>query len=211
MMTVGKRFATWVLEAAGRRLWGFPPKIVAAVVDQLGAFSASWWLWANVSQYEKTREQMGPLRTHLLVTGISLLNGSSYCTHGHARALGLVYFERSGQLFPLDEDEMLELQGLDGFELRLRFERVLRDAGLAEEVSAFDRMVAIATGVAIGELPQDDEIRHLVEMFAVLGLCGVRADVSPDGAHDPIGGASELVDRYDRAREGRRTSVRVAA
>jgi hypothetical protein len=39
-------------------------------------------------------------------------------------------------------------------------------------------------------------LRHLVDMFTVLNSCGIRGNVSPNQAHDPINKNRGLVRRY---------------
>ncbi|MCA9709265.1 MAG: hypothetical protein KDK70_25700 [Myxococcales bacterium] len=210
-MTLWTRLATWALQGMVRRRWGFPPRIIPAVVEQLGAASALWWWVETMAGYERARERLGPLRTHLLVTGIALLHGCRYCARGHARALELVYFARFDRLFPLDEDALLDLQGLDDLSLRTRFDRLLWDAGLPDELPTFDRMVALATGQAIGSTPEDDAIDHLVQLVAVLGVCSTRGAVPPDQAHDPINKDAALRARHRQARALERASARFVA
>lgn len=192
---MSKRVAVGVLEGTARRLWGFPPRLMPYIVEELGGTRALGWFLANMPRYEATRKQFGPMRTHVLSVGISLLNGCPYCTYAHAYPLQLLYLERFGRLFPLDEHEIVGLHRLGEGELLERLRGALREAGLTEEVPVLDRMVALRGG-APGGGAQDARIAHLLRMFSVLNACGIKGDVQRDEAHDPINRDRELWARY---------------
>lgn len=176
---VAKRIAVSVLEGTARRLWGFPPRLMPFIVNDLGAVRALGWFVANMPRYESTRKELGPLRTHVLSVGISLLNGCPYCTYAHAYPLQLLYLRDFDRLFPLDEHELVGLHQLDEPALLQRFKEALREAGLGEEVAVVDRMAALRAGVkAEGE--RDGRIQHLMRMFEVLNACGIKGDVQRD-------------------------------
>ncbi|MEL6880694.1 MAG: hypothetical protein AAGM27_03155 [Cyanobacteria bacterium J06554_3] len=84
-----QKVAIFLLETLGDQLWGFRPNLMAPFVVQKGAFPAVFWFLKNMPKYERILESWGPIRTHLLATEISTLNGCAYCTHGHAYAFQL--------------------------------------------------------------------------------------------------------------------------
>jgi hypothetical protein len=174
------------LESLGKRLWGFPPRLMAHIVAELGPIGALTWFASNMPRYERTLRALGPIRTHLACTVISLYNGCRYCSFGHAYALELHYFKERGKLFPVDAREMSEWLGLEPGELRDRLVNALQRAELHVEVLWVDRTLAL---VSATQRPMDrDEARiaHLVRMFRLLNSVGIAGDVEPDEAHDPI-------------------------
>jgi len=84
-----------------------------ALVQHLGALGVLYWFARNMLRYERTRRIFGPLRTHLLGTTVSLINGCEYCAFGSAYALDLIYLRNHGRLFPLTVAEILQLRGRD--------------------------------------------------------------------------------------------------
>jgi hypothetical protein len=192
-----RRGATVVLEGVGRRLWGFPPSLMAPIVGQLGAVRALWWAVWNLPRYERTLKAFGGLRTHLLCVAISLVNGCPYCTYGHAYALQLIHLRERGYMFPLDEQAIGRLRGMTPALVRHRLVEALRRVNLHDEVPWVDRVIELT--VAQDRRPTEpNEVRlvHLVRMFAVLNSVGIRSGTAPDQAHDPINKNDPLKQLY---------------
>jgi hypothetical protein len=180
------RVATRVLEGLGRRLWGFPPRLMPPIVAQLGALPALGWFLRNMPRYERTLRVLGPLRTHLACALISLHNGCLYCSYGHLHAVELVYLRERGALFPIDARSTPQWIGLPAAELRKRMVGVLQQADLHGEVVWVDRTLALAGGAQRPVDAQELRIAHLVSMFRVLNDVGIAGKVEPDEAHDPL-------------------------
>ncbi|MDQ3577354.1 MAG: hypothetical protein M3443_07070 [Actinomycetota bacterium] len=182
-----ERGATAVLEGIGNRLWGFPPKLMAPIVRQLGPLRAlRWFLW-NMPRYERTLKAFGGLRTHLLSTTISVINGCPYCTFGHAYAFQLVHLRERGYLFPLDEHAIGQLRGSAPAVIRDHLVDALQRVNLHGEVPWLDRTIALTLGAEPRrDEPDDARLAHLVRMFGVLNSVGIASQTAPDEAHDPV-------------------------
>jgi len=194
------RFAVRVLERIGQQLWGFPPRLMAPIVAQLGAWPALGWFVRNMPRYERTLRILGPLRTHLACTLISLFNGCRYCSTGHLYAVELVYLEQRGSLFPLDARSVPQWIGLPPAELRKRMVDVLHQADLHGEVRCVDATLALASGAQRPVDAQEARIAHLVKMFRVLNDVGIAHSVEPDEAHDPLNKDAGLKARHHELR-----------
>jgi hypothetical protein len=194
------RAAVRVLEGLGHRLWGFPPKLMRPIVERLGAVEALVWFVRNMPRYERTLRVLGPLRTHMACTLISLHNGCRYCSFGHAYAVELLYLRERGTLFPLDAGTVSDWIGLEPAELRRRMIDVLQRADLHGEALWVDRTLALASGAQRPVEADEARIAHLVSMFAVLNKVGIAAAVEPDEAHDPINKDHELKARHSALR-----------
>jgi hypothetical protein len=179
------RLAVRLLERLGRQLWGFPPRLMAPIVDDLGALGALAWFVRNMPRYERTLRVLGPLRTHLACVVVSLFNGCRYCSYGHAYAVELIHLQERGTLFPVDAATMSGWTGLEPAELRQRFVEVLQQADRHGEVLWVDRTLALAGGAQRPVDAQEARVAHLVAMFGVLNAVGKAHDVEPDQAHDP--------------------------
>ena len=181
-----ERLAVRLLEGLGQQLWGFPPRLMAHIVPELGAVGAISWFARNMPRYELTLRLLGPLRTHLACTVVSLHNGCRYCAFGHAYAVELHYLKERGKVFPCEAGAMSEWLGLEPAELRQRMVDVLERADLHGEVLWVDRTLALA-GEVQRPVDQDEaRIGHLVRMFGMLNAVGRAGAVEPDEAHDPI-------------------------
>jgi len=192
-----ERGVTALLEGVGKRLWGFPPRLMAPIVEQLGPVRALRWFFWNMPRYERTLKTFGGVRTHLLCVAISLMNGCPYCTFGHAYALELVYLRDHGRLFPLDEHAIGMLLGLAPAAVRRRLVAAVQGAGLHAEVRWLDRAIMLAIGEDHRPSDRDDVgIAHLVRMFGVLNAVGIASKAAPDEAHDPLNKDRVLKLRY---------------
>ena len=187
--------ATAALETIGLTLWGFRPRLMASIVERLGARGALRWFAANMLRYERTRAHFGPLRTHLLTVEISLLNGCTYCAAGHADALELWYLREHGELPPFSWSTLAPLLGEPPEVLRTRLRPLFDRPQLVGERAWFERLLDLFTGEQQAVTSDDRRIEHLVEMFAVLNACGIADRVEPDEAHDPINRHSKLRQR----------------
>jgi alkylhydroperoxidase family enzyme len=194
------RFAVRVLERIGRHLWGFPPHLMGPIVTQLGALPALAWFVRNMPRYERTLRALGPLRTHLACTLISLYNGCRYCSFGHVYAVELIYLDQHDKLFPLDARSVPEWIGLHPHELRRRMVDVLQQAELHSEVRWVDTTLALASGAQRPVDAQEARIAHLVSMFRVLNDVGIAHGVEPDEAHDPLNKDTGLKARHHELR-----------
>jgi hypothetical protein len=194
------RFAVRALEWLGQQLWGFPPRLMGPIVHQMGAVQALGWFVRNMPRYERTLRVLGPLRTHLACTLVSLHNGCRYCSFGHAYAAELVYLTERGTLLPLDAHEVSEWIGLEPAELRQRMVNALQRADLHGEVLWVDRTLALAGGTQEPVDAHEARIAHLVSMFGVLNAVGIAGAVEPDEAHDPLNKDVELKARHSALR-----------
>ncbi|MEJ3656410.1 hypothetical protein WEH80_25910 [Actinomycetes bacterium KLBMP 9759] len=193
--------AVRVLEEIGRRLWGFPPRLMSYIVAHLGAVPALVWFLRNMPRYERTLATLGPLRTHLACMAISLHNGCRYCTYGHAYAADLVYLQQRERVFPVDTRTIVSWIGLPASELRENLHQLLQQADLHIEVLWIDRTLAMARGEQRAMDRDEARIAHLVRMFDVLNTVGIAGKVEPDQAHDPRNKDVALTTRYTRLRE----------
>lgn len=189
-----------LLEALGKQLWGFPPRLMSSIVAELGPGPALTWFAVNMPRYERTLRVLGPLRTHLACTVISLQNGCRYCSFGHAYAVELVYLKQRDRVFPADAHTMCEWTEVSPGELRDRMCDVLERADLHAEVIWVDRTLAMARGQQRPVDRHEARIAHLVHMFALLNAVGVASKVEPDEAHDPL--------NKDRALKARNAELR---
>ena len=196
-----KKIAVFLLETLGDQLWGFKPNLMAAFVCEQGARRSLFWFAKNMPKYERTLEAWGPIRTHLVATAISTLNGCAYCTAGQAYALQLHYLKNTDRLFPLTNAEIFQLHTLSEPEFLARWEQVLNQAGLGQEIFPLQRMVELRRNRVLAVTKGDRTLLHLITMFEDLNVCGVSDNVRIDQAHDPINKNRALRDRYAALRQ----------
>ena len=189
-----------LLEMIGQGLWGFKPKLMRDIVEQHGPLKSLAWFAQNMPIYEKTLKQWGAIRTHLLTTEISVLNGCPYCTYGHVYALQLHYFNARDRLMPVDEDEIVAWHAISEADVINRFRLLINSSGLLSELQIFERMLSLRQGIEQPISEDDHKIMHLIEMFGFLNRCGIAAKTTLDQAHDPINKDTSLRRKYNQLR-----------
>jgi AhpD family alkylhydroperoxidase len=193
---MGRRLVVRGLEAMCTVMWGFPPTIIALIVDHMGTAGAIRWFVANMPRYLVSTAVLGPIRAHLACVVTALRNGCIYCAHGHVYALELLDVRDHGRLFPIDANALDEWFGLDARALRRKLHAALAEAGLHTEVVWADRIVALADG---SQQPVDgDEARivHLMRMSDTMNEIAVSARIRPEEAQDPVNKNAALKARH---------------
>jgi alkylhydroperoxidase family enzyme len=195
------RVSTQILEVITARRWGFPANLMAPLVRELGPAKALIWFAVNLPRYERTLAVFGPVRTHLLATAISLVNGCDYCSFGHGYALELAYLREHNRLFPLSEQQLAELCGRPPALIRHRLQDAVRRAGLQSDSAWLDRAIELA-GTTDPRPAGHDEVRtaHLVRMLGVLNAAAIADRTRPDQAHDALNKDIALKSRYHSLR-----------
>lgn len=200
-MNTSSRIAQKILEMVGNGLWGFKPNLMHHIVTQHGASASLAWFVKNMPTYEKILKQWGPIRTHLLATEISVLNGCPYCTYGHVYALELHYFKATGQLLPDDEAEITAWHGLSEDEAIEKFRQLINSSELVSELPFFERTLLLRQDKVQPETEDDAKIVHLLQMFSFLNQCGINGKTDRDQAHDPINKDMLLRNEYGQLRQ----------
>jgi len=198
--TLSQRPAIWALEAVGLSLWGFRPNLMAHFVEQRGGWAALTWFASNMPKYQRILKTWGPVRTHLVATVISSINGCPYCIYGHAYAFGLHYLKQHGSVFSMDEAAFIAMGKQVDADVLTELTHALDQAGLTEEIAFLERLMALRKDPSAVESKDDERLLHLIEMFAVLNTCGINGDVSHDQAHDPINRDKAIREHYTALR-----------
>lgn len=200
-MIMFDRVVTFILEAIGSKLWGFKPNLMQHFVDQHGPGQSMYWFATNMPKYEKILKELGPIRTHLLVSAISIMNACRYCHTGHAEAFQLHFLRIHGEIFPMDTDEMFALRGIGIDNMIHSLEDALTSSGLKEEVPTLKRLVKLYWDPSQTRQSEDASLIHLISMFKVLNQCGIEANATIDAVHDPINRDTVLINRHKHLRE----------
>ncbi len=191
-----ERPAVFILEAIGRKLWGFRPNLMSHFVQFNGPLESVSWFAGNMPRYERILKEWGPLRTHLIASTISTLNGCRYCTEGHIRAFQLHYLQTHNRLFPIDDEIFFSLTILSPDEMIEQLVEVLIAADLSSETEPLRRAFELYVYPDRAEGHGDERMLHLIEMFATLNECGIKSNAKADQVHDPINRNRALQDRY---------------
>jgi hypothetical protein len=193
------RLVIRMLQCACHRMWGFSPRMVPFMVARMGALRAALWFGRNMTRYLTTLRLLGPVRTHLACLTISLRNGCTYCSFGHAYALELHHLRDRDRLFPVSADEIAGWTDLDPRGLAVRLRTVLQQAGLHVEALWVDRTLDLMTGVRPIDAAEA-RIAHLVGMVGTINGVAIESSIVPDEAHSSINKDGALKARYTTLR-----------
>jgi hypothetical protein len=175
-----------VLEFMCGIMWGFPPTIIALIVDHMGPARAIAWFVANMPRYLIATATLGPVRVHLACIVAALRNGCVYCAYGNVYALELIYLKERGRLFPWDAEALEGWLGLDPRTIRQRLHAVLVEADLHTEAIWADRILALADGTQQPVDVAETRIAHILRMSTTMNKIAMAGGAVPDQAHDPV-------------------------
>lgn len=103
---LGRRLALRGLHAASRLLAGYAAPLVDEVVRRHGLRGATARLRQLQAIVDAIEARIGERDAHLVIGWASLWNGCRFCALGHVHAANLAHFRDTGELFPLDEDDL---------------------------------------------------------------------------------------------------------
>lgn len=85
---------------------GYWPKFTREMVRTYGLDGVERWGRAVEHTINTLSERYGDETAQGVIATAAVWNGCSYCTTGHLYAVNLLYFKRTGELFPIDEREV---------------------------------------------------------------------------------------------------------
>lgn len=133
---------------------------------------------------------------HLVAAFASFFNGCDYCTWGHLYALNLIHFEKTGELYPVDEIEALPLMQRGDSQVMAELERRLEK--FPEHLRLIKRQAELRDG-AEAKSDEDRALNLSVGLFEWVNECSitVAAPAPPMGA---IAKKKDLIAKYQAAR-----------
>jgi hypothetical protein len=210
-----ERWTLAFLNFAQRRTEGFTVTFTEDLVRAHGVadlFRASKVVsraWKNLNAW------FGSQDAHLLASAGSFWNGCRCCAVGHLGAHNLELFERTGELFPVDETEVpallrqtdAEILSLLRRKLSPRYERQLR---------LIERMQFLKTA-SLSERERtssDAELDHRLDicnaLYEWVNDCSIQPEEPEALTLNRRGSNKELLARYKQARAATRASPQVA-
>lgn len=197
---VAAKIATGILVFMGRKKWGLSAAIFPFIVRRLGPLGALRWASKNIPKYEVALAELGPVHGNLAFTLASLLNGCAYCVYAHGRAFQLHFFKETGRVFPLEENELVDMRALTDLEIGQRLEVALKQANMPQELGLLERLMELKFRGAQAKNKEDEHLLHAIQMYDVLNYCAISGEVEIDDVHDAIYRDEETKARYAEAR-----------
>ncbi len=138
----------------------------------------------------------GEEHMHFVAAFAAFFNGCDYCVWGHLYAINLLHFEKTGQLYPIDEHESLALMRKGDSQVLAELQ--VRLAGFPEHLRLLKRLVELRDGAA----SESEEDRHLEQVNGLLVWIN-ECSITVEAPAPPLGSIAkkkQLLARYLEAR-----------
>ncbi len=132
----------------------------------------------------------------------AMWNGCTYCSRTHTAAANCYYFKDKGELFPISEDDIIDLQRMSDEDAMARIEELLKDEKYAETRSILRRQYEMKRMVRTPENRDDEIIDMANAAWDWATECSIVVSRDPVPPISPIGKDKALVARYRAARGG---------
>lgn len=139
----------------------------------------------------------GEQDAHLLAGMGSLWNGCAYCAVGHIWAHNLLFFEKTGEIFPFDEAELTQLlRSTDDEILALLRQRL---APLEAQRQLVERQYELKRGAPV-QSEADSYLDVCNALYDWMNDCTIQPTERPAPLMDRKGRQRDLRERYEKAR-----------
>ncbi|MBL9004220.1 MAG: hypothetical protein JNJ46_08240 [Myxococcales bacterium] len=150
--------------------------------------------WARIEK------QFGVENAHMVAFYSSMWNGCTYCGYGHLYAHNLNYFQRTGQLFPMREDEIEVRMRATDEEILSWVRTHLSGPEFGDKLRLIQRLYAVRMGsLEPGDAAEDEVLRLSIPFYSFINECSIVVEsLAP-----PIGRIAKqkaLIERYQEAR-----------
>ncbi len=182
---------------------GYDPVFAEEMTRTMGFRNANKWGRLLMSSLENLETRYGEFTAQVLVATSAMWNGCQFCSVGHMLAGNMTYFLETGELFPIDEQKIGELQLLDDDDLIAEIDRLLADAKFDEVRGLIHRLYDLKFGVAKPETKDDELLMAVIATWDVINECSIMTELSPDkvGPLSRMGRRPGLRTRYRAARK----------
>jgi len=172
---VGATAIGWI----SRITFGYWPAFTRELVRTYGLDGVKQWGEAVEGAMGGLSERFGEETAQLIIAMAAVWNGCSYCTTGHLYALNILYFKRTGRLFPIDEREVPRWYTMTDDRLVERIIERLGDAEFAEMVPLLKRQYQIRTeGDEIASSEEDELIVKANAAWDLVNECSIVIETS---------------------------------
>lgn len=147
--------------------------------------------------WKRLNAWFGEQDAHLLAGMGSLWNGCGYCAVGHIWAHNLLFFEKTGELFPFDEAELVGLLRRTDDELLALLRQRL--APYEAQRQLIERQYLLKRGAPV-ESELDSHLDVCNALYDWTNDCSIQPVERPAPLMDRKGRQRDLRERYEKAR-----------
>ncbi len=203
-LTVGQRAFVWAFRRFTYAFVGFPDLFVEEHVRMYGVRGYLSWTKSAFAMMTMLEKRFGPIESQLILAFAAMWTGCRWCSIGHTLTSNLELFKREGELGPLDELSIPELQQLHDPEiLALLLQRF--SGPRWERLNRLILRQYLLRGGQVEEESRDDELLQLANLiWEWVVECSITVmDIDPTKIppQTPIGKDRKLLARYYEARK----------
>lgn len=173
-LSLGERLGATAILWVSRITFGYWPAFTQELVRTYGMDGVKQWGEAVEGALEGLNSRFGEEAAQLLIGLAAVWNACSYCTIGHLYALNVLYFRRTGRLFPIDEREVPGWYVLTDEALIDRVARRLDDEEHAHLLPLVRRQFQLRTaGPEVAESEDDQAIVRANAAWDLVNECTI--------------------------------------
>jgi hypothetical protein len=208
-LSFGERMFVKMLNGFSRMTEGYYFAFAEELVRQHGVKGMMKWGGATAAATKAILEYFGHEDGHLMAAFASFWNGCDYCAYGHVLAHNLHYFEHTGKLFPLDEEEVLPLMRTRDTDVMNELRRRFAAPEFARKLQLLERKNQLRLEEGPADQPDDKMLLRCIALYEWINECSIVAE-APAPPLGPIAKKRDLHQRYLEARKPER-AARAAA
>jgi hypothetical protein len=175
------------------------------LIRQHGISGFLKWGRTTEAAYAEIEKALGPEKAHLVAAFASFFNGCDYCAWGHLFATNLFYFERTGTLHPIDEQEVHGMMGLGDTAVLAELSKRLT-GDFADDLRLVLRQYELRDGASSGAASDEDRLLlKSIGLFEWVNECSITVN-APAPPMDRIARKKALLAAYEAARRPSRAA-----
>lgn len=203
-LTVGQRVFVWAFRRFSTAFAGFPDPFVEEHVRGEGVRGYLGWAKSAFAVMAMLEKRFGPVESQLLIAFAAMWTGCRWCSVGHVLTSNVELFKREGELGPLDELTIPQLQMMQ--DPAVLEELLRRFSGPRwERLNPLIRRQYLLRSGQVEEESRDDELLQAIntvwEWVVECSIIAMDIDPSKIPPQTPIGKDRKLLARYYEARK----------
>jgi hypothetical protein len=202
-LTPSQRAFVWAWRHFSTAFVGFPDPFVAEHVRTEGVRGYLRWAKSAFTLFELLDKRFGVVESQMLIAFAAMWTGCRWCSIGHTLSGNLELFKREGELGPLDEHRIVDLQMMKDQELLEELLRRFSGPRWEKLNHLIQRQYLLRTGQVEEQSPDDELLQATNIIWEWVVECSITAmDVDPDviPPQTSIGKDRKLLERYYEAR-----------
>lgn len=198
-LTLPQRVFLRMLQGMLRLTYGSEVAFAEELVAQYGVFGyiayarATYPIWFQLAEFFTERD------ANLVASFASFWNGCDYCAYGHLYAYNLMYFQETGKLFPVDEQEVMDLLSLRDAQIIEALRGRLAGPEHQRAREFLERQYELKLGKAVAATETDAMLNKSLAYYDWVNECSIMFD-APAPPLGTVGRNKALMKRYADAR-----------